>query len=157
MIARLFNAPMHDAEEEALGCSTVGSSEAIILATLAMKRRWQNARKAKGLSTEKPNMVLGANCQVAWHKALLYVIIQRCILFFLTHIRACFSCRYLEIEPREIDCTEELLYMDPKKAVDQVDENTIGVCAILGSTVSEYLPLDPLLINMYSHSLMFVL
>ncbi|KAJ8662801.1 glutamate decarboxylase [Lichtheimia ornata] len=112
MIARLFNAPMHDAEEEALGCSTVGSSEAIILATLAMKRRWQNARKAKGLSTEKPNMVLGANCQVAWHKALLY----------------------LEIEPREIDCTEELLYMDPKKAVDQVDENTIGVCAILGST-----------------------
>ncbi|CDS05122.1 Putative Glutamate decarboxylase [Lichtheimia ramosa] len=112
MIARLFNAPMHSADEEALGCSTVGSSEAIILATLAMKRRWQNARKAKGLSTEKPNMVLGANCQVAWHKALLY----------------------LEIEPREIECTEELLYMDPKKAVDQVDENTIGVCAILGST-----------------------
>ena len=73
MIARLFNAPMHDAQEEALGCSTVGSSEAIILATLAMKRRWQNDRKAKGLSTEKPNMVLGANCQVAWHKALLYV------------------------------------------------------------------------------------
>lgn len=117
MIARLFNAPMHSADEEALGCSTVGSSEAIILATLAMKRRWQNARKAKGLSTEKPNMVLGANCQVAWHKALLY----------------------LEIESREIECTEELLYMDPKKAVDQVDENTIGVCAILGSTVCTFL------------------
>lgn len=114
MIARLFNAPMHSATEEALGCSTVGSSEAIILATLAMKRRWQHMRRAKGLSTEKPNMVLGSNCQVAWHKALLY----------------------LEIEPREIDCTEDLLYMDPKKAVDQVDENTIGVCAILGSTVS---------------------
>ncbi|ORZ01684.1 glutamate decarboxylase [Syncephalastrum racemosum] len=112
MIARLFNAPMHSATEEALGCSTVGSSEAIILATLAMKRRWQHMRRAKGLSTEKPNMVLGSNCQVAWHKALLY----------------------LEIEPREIDCTEDLLYMDPKKAVDQVDENTIGVCAILGST-----------------------
>lgn len=26
--------------------------------------------------------------------------------------------------------------MDPVKAVDWVDENTIGVCAILGSTVS---------------------
>lgn len=85
MIARLFNAPMHDAEEEALGCSTVGSSEAIILATLAMKRRWQNARKAKGLSTEKPNMVLGANCQVAWHKALLYVHYPHTNLIFFSH------------------------------------------------------------------------
>jgi glutamate decarboxylase len=114
MIARLYNAPMHDSEEESLGCSTVGSSEAIILATLAMKRRWQNARKAKGLSTEKPNLVLGANCQVAWHKAI----------------------EYLEIEAREVECTEELLYMDPHKAAELVDENTIGVCAILGSTVS---------------------
>ncbi|KAI8374989.1 glutamate decarboxylase [Choanephora cucurbitarum] len=112
MIARLFHAPMHSAEEEALGCSTVGSSEAIILATLAMKRRWQNARKEKGLPTDKPNLVLGANCQVAWHKAI----------------------RYLEIEAREVECTEDCLYMDPKKAVDLVDENTIGVCAILGST-----------------------
>ncbi|KAI9255609.1 glutamate decarboxylase [Phascolomyces articulosus] len=112
MIARLFNAPMHDPCQESLGCSTVGSSEAIILATLAMKRRWQHMRRAKGLSTENPNFVLGANCQVAWHKALLY----------------------LEIEPREVECTEDLLYMDPQKAVDRVDENTIGVCAILGST-----------------------
>lgn len=70
MIARLFNAPMDDPHAEALGCSTVGSSEAIILATLAMKRRWQLARRAKGLPTDKPNLVLGANCQVAWHKAL---------------------------------------------------------------------------------------
>lgn len=69
MIARLYNAPMHDASSEALGCSTVGSSEAIILSTLAMKRRWQLARKAKGLSTENPNLILGSNQQVAWHKA----------------------------------------------------------------------------------------
>jgi glutamate decarboxylase len=114
MIARLFHAPMHSREEEALGCSTVGSSEAIILATLAMKRRWKNARKEKGLSAENPNLVLGANCQVAWHKAI----------------------RYLEIEAREVDCREDSLCMDPKIAADLVDENTIGVCAILGSTVS---------------------
>jgi glutamate decarboxylase len=112
MIARLFNAPLHDSTESALGCSTVGSSEAIILATLAMKRRWQLARKKQGLPTDKPNMIMGANCQVAWHKAM----------------------RYLEIEGREVPCTEELLYMDPKKAVDMADENTIGICAILGST-----------------------
>ncbi|CEP19110.1 hypothetical protein [Parasitella parasitica] len=112
MIARLFHAPMDNPEAEALGCSTVGSSEAIILATLAMKRRWQTARKEKGLPYDKPNMIMGANCQVAWHKAM----------------------RYLEIESREVPCTEDLLYMDPKKAVDRVDENTIGICAILGST-----------------------
>lgn len=117
MIARLYHAPMNTTEDESLGCSTVGSSEAIILATLAMKRRWQNARKQKGLSTEKPNLVLGANCQVAWHKAL----------------------QYLEIESREVACTEDCLYMDPHKAADLVDENTIGVCAILGSTVSIYI------------------
>lgn len=70
MIARLFNAPLHDNTESALGCSTVGSSEAIILATLAMKRRWQLARKKQGLPTDKPNMIMGANCQVAWHKAM---------------------------------------------------------------------------------------
>lgn len=116
MIARLYHAPMHSAEEESLGCSTVGSSEAIILATLAMKRRWQNARKQKGLSIEKPNLVLGSNCQVAWHKAL----------------------QYLEIETREVECTEDTLYMDSHKAAELVDENTIGVCAILGSTVSVY-------------------
>ncbi|CAO3703603.1 unnamed protein product [Rhizopus stolonifer] len=112
MIARLYHAPMHSADEEALGCSTVGSSEAIILATLAMKRRWQNERKAKGLPADKPNLILGSNCQVAWHKAIVY----------------------LEIEAREVDCTEEYLCMDPRKAVDLVDENTIGICAILGST-----------------------
>ncbi|KAI8061665.1 glutamate decarboxylase [Gongronella butleri] len=112
MIARLFHAPMHDASSEALGCSTVGSSEAIILATLAMKRRWQLARKAKGLSTEKPNLVLSSVMQVAWHKA----------------------CRYLEVECREVPCTEDLLYMDPQQAIDAVDENTIGIAAILGTT-----------------------
>ena len=35
MIARLFNAPVHDTSCEAVGVSTIGSSEAIILAVLA--------------------------------------------------------------------------------------------------------------------------
>lgn len=71
MIARMFHAPMHTSEEECMGCSTVGSSEAIMLAVLSMKRRWQIAREEKGLSKEKPNLVMGANVQVstshAWH------------------------------------------------------------------------------------------
>ncbi|KAG0759436.1 hypothetical protein G6F57_009192 [Rhizopus arrhizus] len=112
IIARLFNAPLDNPYAEAVGCSTVGSSEAIILATLAMKRRWQNSRKEKNLPSDQPNFIMGANCQVAWHKAV----------------------RYLDIEGREVKCTEDSLCMDPKKAVELVDENTIGICAILGST-----------------------
>lgn len=104
---------MDDPGAEALGCSAVGSSEAVILGTLAMKRRWQNARKAKGLPHDNPNMIMGSNVQVAWHKAM----------------------KYLDIEGREVPVTRDLLYMDPKKAMELVDENTIGICSILGSTV----------------------
>lgn len=35
--------------------------------------------------------------------------------------------RYLEVESREVDCTDECMCLDPVKAVDMVDENTIGV------------------------------
>jgi len=42
----------------------------------------------------------------------------------------------LEIEPRYVTCTEDYLIMKPEKAIELMDENTIGVCAILGSTVS---------------------
>lgn len=72
MIVRLFHAPVDDPHQEASGYSTVGSSEAIIPETLAMKRRWQNARRAKGLPTAIPNFVLGSNCQVAGSFVRLY-------------------------------------------------------------------------------------
>ncbi|ORZ24364.1 glutamate decarboxylase [Absidia repens] len=111
MLANLFHSPT-TGDYSALGTSTIGSSEAVVLAVLAMKRKWQERRREKGLSTDKPNLVLGANCQVCWKKSLLY----------------------LEIEPREISVTQECLYMDSAKAVEEVDENTIGVAAILGST-----------------------
>ena len=47
-----------------LGASTIGSSEACMLGGLALKRRWQVARKKAGKPTDKPNLVLGANAQV---------------------------------------------------------------------------------------------
>ena len=40
--------------EGAIGTSTIGSSEACMLGGLALKRRWQLARRAAGTSTEKP-------------------------------------------------------------------------------------------------------
>ena len=63
MIAHLFNAPLEETEA-AVGVGTVGSSEAIMLAGLAFKRKWQNRRKQEGKPFDKPNIVTGANVQV---------------------------------------------------------------------------------------------
>ena len=63
MIAHLFNAPIGE-EEAAVGVGTVGSSEAIMLAGLAFKRKWQQKRRAEGKPCDKPNIVTGANVQV---------------------------------------------------------------------------------------------
>ena len=112
MIARLYNAPTQSDEEQAMGTSTVGSSEAIMLGTLAMKKRWQNKRKEAGKDYSKPNIVMNSAVQVCWEKA----------------------ARYFEVEERYVYCTEDRYVMDPKEAVDLVDENTIGICAIIGTT-----------------------
>ncbi|KAH7515443.1 hypothetical protein FEM48_Zijuj10G0026800 [Ziziphus jujuba var. spinosa] len=111
MIAHLFNAPLGDSET-AVGVGTVGSSEAIMLAGLAFKRKWQNKRKAEGKPFDKPNIVTGANVQVCWEK----------------------FARYFEVELKEVKVREGYYVMDPVKAVEMVDENTICVAAILGST-----------------------
>ncbi|KAH9745881.1 glutamate decarboxylase 4 [Citrus sinensis] len=113
IIARLFNAPLEDSET-AVGVGTVGSSEAIMLAGLAFKRKWQNKRKAEGKPFDKPNIVTGANVQVCWEK----------------------FARYFEVELKEVKLSEGYYVMDPAKAVEMVDENTICVAAILGSTLN---------------------
>lgn len=113
MIAHLFNAPLGESEA-AVGVGTVGSSEAIMLAGLAFKRKWQNKRKAEGKPHDKPNIVTGANVQVCWEK----------------------FARYFEVELKEVKLTDGYYVMDPVKAVEMVDENTICVAAILGSTLN---------------------
>lgn len=110
MIARLFNADTSD--ENAMGTSTIGSSEAIMLGTLAMKKRWQNKRKAEGKDFSRPNIIMNSAVQVCWEKA----------------------ARYFDIEEKYVYCTDTRFVIDPKEAVDLVDENTIGICAILGTT-----------------------
>ncbi|KAK8472355.1 hypothetical protein PHAVU_002G185900 [Phaseolus vulgaris] len=111
MIARLFHAEIEE-NENAVGAGTVGSSEAIMLAGLAFKKKWQNKRKAEGKSYDKPNLVTGSNVPVCWEK----------------------FARYFEVELREVEVREGYYVMDPAKAVELVDENTICVAAILGST-----------------------
>ncbi|KAF2461995.1 glutamate decarboxylase [Lineolata rhizophorae] len=112
MIARLFHVPTHDVNTTAMGTSTIGSSEAIMLAVLAMKRRWRKQRETEGKPSDKPNIIMNAAVQVCWEKA----------------------ARYFDIEEKYVYCTPERYVIDPKEAVDLVDENTIGICAILGTT-----------------------
>ncbi|KAK3345024.1 pyridoxal phosphate-dependent transferase [Neurospora tetraspora] len=113
MIGRLFNAPVKDSEaSSAVGTSTVGSSEAIMLAVLAMKRRWKNKRIAEGKPADNPNLIMSSAVQVCWEKAT----------------------RYFEVEEKLVYCTPERYVIDPKETVDLVDENTIGICCILGTT-----------------------
>ncbi|CAG8571660.1 6726_t:CDS:2 [Racocetra fulgida] len=57
IIARLFNAPV----DESIGVSTIGSSEAIMLAILSMKRLWKNRRISEGKPVDKPNLVMAAS------------------------------------------------------------------------------------------------
>ena len=51
MVAHLFNAPE---DGDAIGASTIGSSEAVMLAGLAMKWRWRARREAAGKPTDRP-------------------------------------------------------------------------------------------------------
>lgn len=44
------------------------------------------------------------------------------------------AARYFEIEEKFVLCTTTRYVIDPVQAVDLVDENTIGICAILGTT-----------------------
>ncbi|EMD38622.1 hypothetical protein CERSUDRAFT_123187 [Gelatoporia subvermispora B] len=112
ILASLWHAP---SANQAIGTATTGSSEAIQLGGLAMKRMWQEKRKAAGKSIHEPgpNVVMGANAQVALEK----------------------FARYFDVECRLVPISEESRYcLDPKKAMEYVDENTIGVYVILGST-----------------------
>jgi glutamate decarboxylase len=66
MLADLFHA--EDREDKAVGTATIGSSEAIMLAGLALKFKWKKRMKKMGKSTEKPNLIMGYNVQVCWEK-----------------------------------------------------------------------------------------
>ncbi|KAF9200678.1 hypothetical protein BGZ49_009086 [Haplosporangium sp. Z 27] len=97
----------------AVGTATIGSSEAVMLGGLAMKKRWQAKRKAEGKDTSNPNIIMGANAQVALEK----------------------FARYFDVECRMIPVSKESHHcLDIQKAAEQVDENTIGCYVILGST-----------------------
>ena len=110
MLADLWNAP--DASST-VGTSTTGSSEGCMLGGLALKRRWQQKRRAEGKSTDRPNIVMGGNVQVVWEK----------------------FANYWEVEPRYVPLEGDVFHLTTDRLLDYVDENTIGVVAVLGSTM----------------------
>ena len=60
MIGSLFNAPNSEDDAGAVGTSCVGSSEAIMLAVLAMRKRWKKKRLAAGLPADNPNIIMSS-------------------------------------------------------------------------------------------------
>lgn len=109
MIHNLFNGP---GKPDSPGTATVGSSEAVMLGALAMKWRWKNRRKAAGQSDAKPNMVYGGDVHVVWDK----------------------FCRYFDVEPRKVDIPVGKTTVGVDELGPQIDENTIGVVAVVGTT-----------------------
>ena len=109
MLSRLWNSPD---EDEATGTSTTGSSEAAMLAGMALKWRWRDRRREAGQPSDRPNLVMGANVQVCWEK----------------------FCRYWDVEARLVPMEGDRYHLTLDPAVAYCDDNTIGVVAVLGST-----------------------
>jgi glutamate decarboxylase len=84
-----------------------------MLGGMALLWRWRARRKAAGLDTARPNLVMGSNVQVCWEK----------------------FCRYWDVEPRYVPMVPGRLHLGAAEAVARCDENTIGVVAIMGSTM----------------------
>ncbi|HUW65122.1 MAG TPA: glutamate decarboxylase [Spirochaetia bacterium] len=109
MLARLFNAPQ---QAEFCGTATIGSSEAIQLGLLAHKWTWKKKDTGKGKNPAAPNIVFGADAHVCWDK----------------------FAKYFDVEPRIIPMEKNRFFIDAESVQEHIDENTICVGAILGTT-----------------------
>src|SRR5881409_1806641 len=107
MLADLYHAP-----GPTTGTRTQGSSEAIMLGALSLKWKWRARREAAGKSTDRPNLVFGGDVHVVWEK----------------------FCRYFDVEPRIVPLAEDKYTIGPEDVEPHLDENTIGVAAVLGTT-----------------------
>ncbi|KDN85633.1 glutamate decarboxylase [Kitasatospora cheerisanensis] len=109
ILADLWHAPDPGV---AVGCSTTGSSEACMLAGMALKRRWMRRNADRYAAGARPNLVMGINVQVCWEK----------------------FCNFWEVEARLVPMEGDRFHLTADQAVAHCDENTIGVVGILGST-----------------------
>ncbi len=107
MLADLFNAP-----GETTGARTQGSSEAIMLGALSLKWQWRKRQEAARRPADRPNLVFGGDVHVVWEK----------------------FCRYFDVEPRIVPLQPDKYTIGPEDVEPHIDENTIGVAAVLGTT-----------------------
>lgn len=123
MIARLWHCPEpedFDRYRVFPGAGTVGSTEACLLAGLALKfrwRRWYAEHSGKGREAVRgtpPNLVISSCFQAAWEK-----------LF-----------KYMDIEPRLIFPRRDAFTIEPEQVRQAIDEQTIGVVCIMGNHYS---------------------
>ena len=70
------------------------------------------ARSRRRKSVDKPNLIFGGDVHVVWEK----------------------FCRYFDVEPRIVPLQEGKYVIGPEDVEPQIDENTIGVAAVLGTT-----------------------
>jgi glutamate decarboxylase len=125
MLADLFHAP-----GETTGARTQGSSEAIMLGALSLKWKWKQRREAESKPVDKPNLIFGGDVHVVWEK----------------------FCRYFDVEPRIVPLQEGKYVIGPEDVQPHVDENTIGVAAVLGTTFTghadDIVGIDKLLVDL---------
>lgn len=76
------------------------------------KWNWRQRREAAGKATGRPNLVFGGDVHVVWEK----------------------FCRYFDVEPRIVPMSPDKYTIGPDDVEPHVDENTIGVAAVLGTT-----------------------
>jgi len=91
--------------------TTSGSSESVLLAMLVLKTQSQQLNQ-KHMS--KPNIIIGANSHVAWHKA----------------------AKYLGVELRIAALSEATLILDNSQVISLIDVDTIGICCTLGAPIT---------------------
>ncbi len=116
MLARLFHAPE---SSEYTGTATIGSSEAIMLGLLAHKWSWRQRREKEGKPTQNPNMIIGADVHVVWEK----------------------FARYFDVEMRVVPMQKGRYTLSVEEVRRRIDENTICVGAVMGTTFTG--ELDP--------------
>ena len=109
MMADIFNAPE---QKQAIGTTTTGSSEAIMLGLLAHKWNWKKRRQAAGEDCTRPNVIFGADVHSCWEKFALY----------------------FDVEMRVVPLKRGKYTIGPTDVASLIDENTIAVGGVIGTT-----------------------
>ena len=83
-----------------------------MLGALEIKWRWRARQEEAKKPAENPNLIFGGDVHVVWEK----------------------FCRYFDVEPRIVPLQDDKYMIGPEDVEPHIDENTIGVAAVLGTT-----------------------